>query len=96
MPNVRLEPRVMLRLVPPPLRPGWLQGAMTLGGGSAASSLLAGALFGYQLLWVQPLAMLLGIVMLNAEAVSRATDAGPRRNRDQHGGLSTSVPPRHG
>jgi len=48
--------------------PGWLQGAMTLGGGSAASSLLAGSLFGYKLLWVQPLAMLLGIVMLNALA----------------------------
>jgi Mn2+/Fe2+ NRAMP family transporter len=48
--------------------PGWLQGAMTLGGGSAASSLLAGSLYGYQLLWVQPLAMLLGIVMLNALA----------------------------
>jgi manganese transport protein len=48
--------------------PGWLQGAMTLGGGSAASSLLAGSLFGYQLLWVQPFAMLLGIVMLNALA----------------------------
>ncbi|MBW3625402.1 MAG: divalent metal cation transporter, partial [Armatimonadetes bacterium] len=48
--------------------PGWLQGALTLGGGSAGSSLFAGALFGYKLLWVQPLAMLLGIVMLNALA----------------------------
>jgi manganese transport protein len=48
--------------------PGWLQGAMTLGGGSAGSSLLAGAMFGYKLLWVQPLAMLLGIIMLNALA----------------------------
>lgn len=48
--------------------PGWLQGALTLGGGSAASSLLAGSLFGYKLLWVQPLAMLLGILMLNALA----------------------------
>lgn len=48
--------------------PGWLQSAMTLGGGSAAASLFAGAYLQYQLLWVQPLAMLLGIVMLSAMA----------------------------
>ncbi len=48
--------------------PGWLQSAMTLGGGSAVSSLTIGALFGYDLLWVQPLAMLLGIIMLSAMA----------------------------
>ncbi|HUU11148.1 MAG TPA: divalent metal cation transporter [Phycisphaerae bacterium] len=46
--------------------PGWLQSAMTLGGGSAAASLTIGALFGYDLLWVQPIAMLLGIMMLSA------------------------------
>jgi len=46
--------------------PGWLQSAMTLGGGSAASSLTIGAFFGYKLLWVQPLAMILGIIMLSA------------------------------
>lgn len=46
--------------------PGYLQSAMTLGGGTAAASLYAGALFGYQLLWVAPLAMFLGIVMLSA------------------------------
>ncbi len=46
--------------------PGWLQSAMTLGGGSAAASLTAGALFGYKLLWVQPVAMILGIIMLSA------------------------------
>ena len=39
--------------------PAWLQSAMTLGAGSAAASVIAGASFGYQLLWVQPLAMLL-------------------------------------
>ena len=27
--------------------PGWLQGAMTLGGGSAITSLSIGAMFGY-------------------------------------------------
>jgi Mn2+/Fe2+ NRAMP family transporter len=46
--------------------PGWLQGAMTLGGGSAASSLFAGTLGGYKFLWVQPLGMVTGIVMLMA------------------------------
>jgi Mn2+/Fe2+ NRAMP family transporter len=48
--------------------PGWLQSAMTLGGGSAGASLLAGQLTGYDLLWVQPLAMALGIIMLSAVA----------------------------
>ncbi len=46
--------------------PGYLQSAMTLGSGTAASSLLAGALFGYSLLWVAPIAMLMGIIMLAA------------------------------
>jgi Mn2+/Fe2+ NRAMP family transporter len=46
--------------------PGLLQGAMTLGAGSASASVVAGASFGYKLLWVQPLAMLLGIFMFMA------------------------------
>ena len=46
--------------------PGWLQGAMTLGGGSAITSLTIGAVYGYELLWVQPLAMIIGCVMLFA------------------------------
>ena len=46
--------------------PGWLQGAFTLGGGSAVASLYLGAHYGYEYLWVQPLAMLVGIVMLAA------------------------------
>ncbi|WP_371193795.1 hypothetical protein [Glaciecola sp. SC05] len=46
--------------------PGWLQGAMTLGGGSAVTSLTIGALYGYEFLWVQPVAMLIGCVMLFA------------------------------
>ncbi|MEM7218696.1 MAG: divalent metal cation transporter [Pseudomonadota bacterium] len=48
--------------------PGWLQGAMTLGGGSAITSLTLGAAFGYEFLWVQPVAMLIGCVMLFALA----------------------------
>jgi len=46
--------------------PAWLQSAMTLGAGSAVASVVAGASFGYQLLWVQPVAMFLGIMMLAA------------------------------
>lgn len=46
--------------------PGWLQGAMTLGGGSAITSLTIGAAFGYEFLWIQPLAMLIGCIMLFA------------------------------
>jgi len=48
--------------------PGYLQSAFTLGGGTAAASLFAGAAFGYALLWVAPVAMLLGVVMLSAVA----------------------------
>jgi Mn2+/Fe2+ NRAMP family transporter len=46
--------------------PGWIASAITLGGGSLASSLYLGILGGYSLLWVQPLAMLMGIIMLSA------------------------------
>jgi Mn2+/Fe2+ NRAMP family transporter len=44
--------------------PGWLQSALTLGGGSAMASLFAGAYLQYKLLWVQPIAMLIGVFML--------------------------------
>ena len=46
--------------------PGLLQSAMTLGAGSAAASIAAGAYYGYSYLWVQPVAMFLGIMMLGA------------------------------
>ncbi len=46
--------------------PGWIASAITLGGGSLASSLFLGVLGGYSLLWVQPLAMILGVIMLGA------------------------------
>lgn len=46
--------------------PGWLQGAITLGGGSLAGALYVGIISGYQLLWLQPLAMILGVIMLSA------------------------------
>jgi Mn2+/Fe2+ NRAMP family transporter len=46
--------------------PGWLQSALTLGGGSLTGSLYLGVLAGFSMLWLQPVAMLLGIVMLSA------------------------------
>jgi manganese transport protein len=46
--------------------PGWVQSALTLGAGSAGSSIFAGAVFGYELLWVQPVAMFLGVVVFSA------------------------------
>jgi len=48
--------------------PGWLQGAITIGGGSLAGGLMIGILGGASLLWVQPIAMILGIIMLSAIA----------------------------
>ncbi len=52
--------RSYLRLI----GPGYLQSAMTLGSGTAASCLFAGAAFGYELLWVAPLGMLLGVLAM--------------------------------
>jgi Mn2+/Fe2+ NRAMP family transporter len=46
--------------------PGWLQSAITLGGGSLAGSLYLGIIGGYELMWLQPLMMIFGIVMLSA------------------------------
>lgn len=48
--------------------PAWLQSAMTLGAGSATASVMAGASFGYKLLWVQPLAMFFGVIVFAALA----------------------------
>ncbi len=48
------------------LGPGYLQSAMTLGGGTVSAALFAGAIFGYQLLWVAPVAMAFGVCMLSA------------------------------
>lgn len=48
--------------------PGWLQSAFTLGGGTMGSSMVVGTLLGYSILWVQPLAMICGVIMLSALA----------------------------
>jgi Mn2+/Fe2+ NRAMP family transporter len=46
--------------------PGWLQGAITLGGGSLAGALYLGVIMGYEMMWLQPVAMILGVIMLSA------------------------------
>ncbi|MCC6142273.1 MAG: divalent metal cation transporter, partial [Candidatus Hydrogenedentes bacterium] len=48
--------------------PGYMQSAMTLGGGSIAACVLMGSMLGYELLWVQTLAILLGYFLLAAVA----------------------------
>lgn len=48
--------------------PGWLQAAVTLGGGSLAGALYLGVIGGDGLLWLQPMAMIFGVIMLGALA----------------------------
>lgn len=46
--------------------PGWLQSAITLGGGSLAGALFLGVIAGTSFLWLQLVAIVLGVVMLSA------------------------------
>ncbi|MFK8112681.1 MAG: divalent metal cation transporter [Rubripirellula sp.] len=46
--------------------PGWLQSAITLGGGSLAGALFLGVLGGTSMLWLQLVAIAMGVVMLSA------------------------------
>ena len=65
--------------------PGWLQSGITLGGGSLSSSLYLGVLVGFSFMWLQPLAMILGIIMLSAIAyVTLSTGERPLRAINQH------------
>ncbi|MFT5288104.1 MAG: manganese transport protein [Planctomycetota bacterium] len=67
--------------------PGYMQSAMTLGGGTAFASIFAGAAFGYQLLWVAPVAMLFGIVVLSAVAhQTLSTGENPFQSMKRHAG----------
>ncbi len=65
--------------------PGWLQSAITLGGGSLAGSLYLGVIGGYQFMWLQPLMMILGILMLSAIAyVTLSSGEKPFRAINKH------------
>lgn len=46
--------------------PGWLQSAITLGGGSLAGALFLGVLGGTSMIWLQLMAIIMGVVMLSA------------------------------
>ena len=65
--------------------PGWLQSGITLGGGSLSSSLYLGVLVGFSFMWLQPLAMILGVIMLSAIAyVTLSTGNRPLRGINEH------------
>ena len=65
--------------------PGWIASAITLGGGSLASSLYLGVLGGYSLMWLQPLAMIMGVIMLSAIGyVTLSTGERPFRGINEH------------
>lgn len=53
--------------------PGYLQSAFTLGSASASACVLAGAKYGYMLLWVHPVAIVFGAIMLSAIAKQTLT-----------------------
>ena len=65
--------------------PGWLQSAITLGSGSLASALYLGILGGMAFLWLQPLAMIMGVIMLSAIGyVTLSTGEKPFRAINKH------------
>ncbi len=65
--------------------PGWIQSAITLGSGTLSSALYLGILGGMAFLWLQPLAMILGVIMLSAIGyVTLSTGEKPFRAINRH------------
>ena len=65
--------------------PGWLQSAITLGGGSLGGALYLGVLGGSQMLWLQLVAIVIGVIMLSAIAyVTLSTNIRPYHAINQH------------
>ncbi len=65
--------------------PGWLQGAITLGGGSLAGALFLGSTTGYGGMWIQPVAMICGVIMLCAISyVTLSTGSRPFHAINRH------------
>lgn len=65
--------------------PGWLQSAITLGGGSLSGALFLGILGGTNLLWLQLMAIFMGVIMLSAITyVTLSTGERPFRQINQH------------
>ena len=65
--------------------PGWLQSAITLGSGSLIGALYLGMLGGTSMLWLQLVAILIGVVMLSAISyVTLSTDKRPYQAINEH------------
>lgn len=65
--------------------PGWLQSAITLGGGSLAGAMFLGILGGTELLWLQLVAIVMGVIMLSAISyVTLSTGERPFRLINNH------------
>ncbi|GIW98878.1 MAG: hypothetical protein KatS3mg111_2211 [Pirellulaceae bacterium] len=65
--------------------PGWLQSAITLGGGSLSGALFLGVLGGTDLLWLQLMAITMGVIMLSAISyVTLSTGRKPFQAINQH------------
>ena len=65
--------------------PGWLQSAITLGGGSLAGALFLGMLGGTSMLWLQLVAIAMGVIMLSAISyVTLSTGQRPFRAINEH------------
>ena len=65
--------------------PGWLQSAITLGSGSLAGALFLGVLGGTSLLWLQLVAIVMGVIMLSAISyVTLSTGERPFRAINKH------------
>jgi Mn2+/Fe2+ NRAMP family transporter len=65
--------------------PGWLQSAITLGGGSLGSALYLGVLGGWSMLWLQLVAIVVGVIMLSAISyVTLSTGERPYQSINRH------------
>ena len=65
--------------------PGWLQSAITLGGGSLSGALFLGVLGGVHMLWLQMLAITFGVIMLSAISyVTLSTGERPLQAINRH------------
>ena len=65
--------------------PGWLQSAITLGGGSLGGALYLGMLGGTSMLWLQLIAIIIGVIMLSAISyVALSTNKRPYAAINEH------------
>ena len=65
--------------------PGWLQSAITLGGGSLSGALFLGVLTGTNLLWIQLIMIVMGVIMLSAIShVTLSTGKKPFQEINNH------------